>query len=474
MVSQTPRAAGDVDVDHDPTPLPPQLSPILRVPREVLLLFLDYLGFEDTLALSLTTRGLYYLTPSKAFPNRPLEACVSKMYRSFLPKPPTTPTDYGHCSYCFYPLCPPTCPTALILDSRTGIFYPPYLFPFRTATVAPTTGFSESPNCSSKHFIRSASPSNPKWDNTNIKLAHERPWKTVDDDKDPPGTDSTRTSYKTIWCDHHRCPPDLLDWNFHSKTPSMGAYRLYRDHSSKAWFRVRAGLQNPCLTQDPQFAPRFTDRTLQNISPEVLCPDNPQILPKHLGFFDKICNHCRLPVETRPWNDRICKCRPFYLPLNDNHEYIRISRASANLLRRCKCEPIGVKFIMCKGFEVGFRNGRSRKFDFGLAVLVDNFSKEEEEEEEGPEQEAHKKGLMMVKPAEVRRAIGMMAGEGYNTRLDGHENCDKCASKVEKDWEWEIDAGFWRRAQSRNQTVVVQRRASKKKYRRLCCVCDIS
>lgn len=86
-----------------------------------------------------------------------------------------------------------------------------------------------------------------------------------------------------------------------------------------------------------------------------------------------------------------------------------------------------MKVMLCKGFEVGFKDGRVRDFYFELAVEV-----EVDVAEEGG---VGKKVLKAVKEGEVGRAVRMMGGGGDSEGLgsEGYRNCAGCGSTRDGD-----------------------------------------
>ncbi|KAK6513721.1 hypothetical protein TWF506_008160 [Arthrobotrys conoides] len=154
------------------SPLPTQSPPFFTLSLDILSLILQYLTFRDRVSLSLSTKGLRHLCPpippSKCPKDISRARCITRIHRRiFTPVSYYTPSNPYKCPYCSHVLCPPTCSTALLLDSATGIFYPPSLYPIHLA------GFK---------YSKQSQASNNK--------------------------DSKRWQYSTIWCTHHRCPRD--------------------------------------------------------------------------------------------------------------------------------------------------------------------------------------------------------------------------------------------------------------------------
>ncbi|KAK6521322.1 hypothetical protein TWF506_001546 [Arthrobotrys conoides] len=408
-------------------------TPLLNLPKDVFLLFLNHLTYTDILSVSLTTKGLYYLNPPESTPGYPGKDCARTIRQIFLTKPlqsveagNNNDNKNGYCSYCPQKLCPPTCPSAIILDSKTGIFYPTALYPYQTAVPASTSNFPDSIDHCSTHFTPKESSSiTPKqWDNTDIHL----PLKTQTFNKG---------IYKTIWCNHHRCPPSLLDTNFHKQNPSVGAYRLYRDYNSKLWTSIRYNLRSPHLPIHIELP-----RGLKEIPFKDLDDDTDASHPPQQLFLNELCYHCRLPINTRPWYDRICECPTRHSQRWVNGEYHRVRFLKmGKKWAECNCEPIIVRIMLTKGFEIGFKDERGRMFYFGLAVEVG----QGEVEGEGG---VRTKVLKVAKPLEVEKMVGMMAattGGGGSIDdvgfegLEGYKGCEEC--KTTRVRNWDVDLG---------------------------------
>ncbi|KAK6502853.1 hypothetical protein TWF481_007894 [Arthrobotrys musiformis] len=353
-----------------------QTSPFLNIPQDILVIILKHLSYIDLIALSLTTKGLRYVSPPDTHESKPEKYCIRRIYRSLLPPR----TNAGTCSYCSHPLCPPTCSPAIILDAETGIFYPSRLFPTE-ASAAPTSDFPETINCGA-HF-----PETPpqEWDNTPT---------------------STSPTYKTIWCDHHRCPPHLLSENFHKPNPSTGAYRLYHDYLSQPWTTVRTSLTKyHSYTQ--YGCPVSRHYGLQRTNPQ------PPTFHRHqITHFDILCIHCRNSIGytagRRPWEDRTCRCPH----------------------RWCRCGQPCIKVILVKAFDVSFANGRKRELYLGLAVEMDT------------------KTINWTEYIKLARPEGLTAQleiiyneeEGFEDEGGGvYADCEVCGAARARDWE--VDTG---------------------------------
>ncbi|EGX52832.1 hypothetical protein AOL_s00007g168 [Orbilia oligospora ATCC 24927] len=155
------------------TPIPTQSPPFFTLSLDILSLIFQYLTFRDRVSLSLSTKGLRHLCPpippSKCPEDISRARCITRIHRRiFTPVSHYAPSNPHKCPYCSHILCPPTCSTALLLDSATGIFYPPSLYPIHLA------GFKYS-----------------KQQQSQTNQDSRKNWQ-----------------YSTIWCAHHRCPRD--------------------------------------------------------------------------------------------------------------------------------------------------------------------------------------------------------------------------------------------------------------------------
>ncbi|EPS44192.1 hypothetical protein H072_1876 [Dactylellina haptotyla CBS 200.50] len=185
----------------------PILPPILNLPVEIFTIFLRHLSLSDLVAISLTTKLLRKFRPEPTIygfkPDTEAEAkCISKIHLRFLPlrtMKPNVPdkklsflrlarsTTYK-CPFCSHPLCPPTCSTALFLDSYTGIFFPRSLYSTSKAK------FKYHPD-----NTRTTPPPVPST------------WKLLSKDDRTHSHKPQKFVYSTIWCTHHRCPRNLLN-----------------------------------------------------------------------------------------------------------------------------------------------------------------------------------------------------------------------------------------------------------------------
>ncbi|KAK6531145.1 hypothetical protein TWF281_007969 [Arthrobotrys megalospora] len=209
-----------------------QVPAFLNVPIDILVLFLDYLHNRDLIALSLTTKKLRWVRPAVEPPEDPLNnldhilripptvkarleqqrkaeaLCSRRTHQRFLPP---SRNLHDKCPYCAHPLCPPSCPTALFLDTRTGIFYPAQLYRTNKAVFKYCTGVIQ------KLFFKPQTPTRPDGDDRLQRIV-----------------------YSTIWCEHHRCPRDLFSQsNCTSSQFSGGAQRFLGEYTPSGQLQWR-------------------------------------------------------------------------------------------------------------------------------------------------------------------------------------------------------------------------------------------
>ncbi|KAK6531676.1 hypothetical protein TWF694_002852 [Orbilia ellipsospora] len=169
--------------------------PLFSLPLDIITLVLRYLTLKDIISLSLTSKLLRHLAYSTK--NEAESFCSNLIHQKLLlPQTQATPiatptsTDNNNnntsnrkykykykCLYCSQTLCIPSCsPTALYLDTYSGIFFPTYLYHPQTARYLGA--------CTPEEWALS---SDIRADDNGLGYA-----------------------YSTVWCEHHRCPRDLL------------------------------------------------------------------------------------------------------------------------------------------------------------------------------------------------------------------------------------------------------------------------
>ncbi|KAK6502852.1 hypothetical protein TWF481_007893 [Arthrobotrys musiformis] len=401
--------------------------PFLALPRDILFLFLRYLDYTDTVSLSLTTKGLFYLNPTESSSNWPGKHCNRFIYRKLLPSQspqqtvPPVAEEINHCPYCAHILCPPTCSSALLLDYRSGIFYPARIYP------PPAVAYKEEgedysrsndplPNCK-EHFTKlPPHPHKRGYTNSQIKK-YQRDLKfAARKQRISQNGAYSSNPYKTIWCEHHRCPIDLIDRNFHSKTPTVGSYRFFTDLYSTEWTRVRNGLQRMSL-------PAGT----RDIEP----PEAVEIPDFKSTFLNKICPHCRLCIDPQPWiavGEKRCRCPRHKVQIPGGS--LRYPRFTDEYARYCKCESVDVKFMYIEGFTVGLPGDCRHEHDLVVAVEV------AVEVEVVKAEELFRRGggglnggvrrvLEVVRPREFWAAVGSRRYKGLEKSYL-YEDCETC------------------------------------------------
>ncbi|KAF3308369.1 hypothetical protein TWF173_001288 [Orbilia oligospora] len=336
--------------------------PFFKLSFDVLEIVLKYLSFRDRIALSLTTKGLRHLDPQQIYANSstPItsprnllgaaeRACANRISRQLLPlhlefkfREKISSAGAGRlaqdgvfrCPYCFHELCPPTCGTALFLDHATGIFYPRSLFPIETAEF---------------YYSVSRCEFRPK-----AEMERDNP--------EPQGA-----FYSTIWCQHHRCPRDILlnqKKNYNKKYGSGFARFCFEYEDMKRWQALRASRQ-PLATsarvrwlvghrkQYPLYLIAAAAGLKATNRKERLTwgANRPTELEKHCWmepvyekfFYETVCRHCLLPLAypvATGWRERYKKW------------FGETCRCEARMPGGCRrCGVVSVKFTMVEVFD---------------------------------------------------------------------------------------------------------------------------
>ncbi|KAK6337958.1 hypothetical protein TWF696_001431 [Orbilia brochopaga] len=334
-----------------------QSGPFTKLSLDLLNVILDYLCLRDRIALSLTCKGLQHIAPlpagyvdSGTYPQALQESvCVSKVTSRLLPPPPDPKVRRRRhrCPYCTHKLCPPTCSSALILDSGTGIFYPPSLYPV--------------------HCARFYYATNPP--------------------RRPPVEQFANYIYSTIWCEHHRCPRELFSQQQLRITPgkSTGPARFLEEyHHNGHWGATARRPYHQCfyapswlVGEKAEYVPPVrTMRTrgdqdvdsreqLESLRQQRHIPvlngdknaqsQNPPLgegwlQPVHERFvYELWCTHC---------------CRPLVLPPGQRSWGLHLAflsycgcNESATAMPGCRrCGVVTVKFTLVEVFDL-FRSG---------------------------------------------------------------------------------------------------------------------
>ncbi|KAF3904436.1 hypothetical protein ABW21_db0208639 [Orbilia brochopaga] len=225
-----------IELDHHD-----KRAPIFNLSIDILAMIIEYLSFHDIVALSLTTKGFRHLnrhlpsstsTPPPSPGNEAL--CSARIHQRFLPP---RPHNYSQkCPYCLHPLCPPTCASALFLDTATGIFFPASLYPLYKA-----------------HFRYRTGP--PKQEPALTVSAPTKRGSFIGTQRDsfilPHGSNKRYSAtftpkplecmYSTIWCEHHRCPRDMLTQKkSYDINGNNGVEKFLQEyHNERQWKQTR-------------------------------------------------------------------------------------------------------------------------------------------------------------------------------------------------------------------------------------------
>ncbi|KAJ6263137.1 hypothetical protein Dda_1697 [Drechslerella dactyloides] len=264
------------------------------IPSDIFAFVLDYLSFRDLISLSLTTRGLRYIQPRVPNGAEDGKLCSALVTLSFLPPRRTqdsstgaregTSADSGcpdQCPYCQHTLCTADCETSLFLDSATGVFFPRSLYLAKL-----------------KRSLGTKRKTRGKRKNSDCKNIN-------------------KSCYSTIWCEHHRCPSDLLarpgaENNVFIREYNIWSLRsIYEDDLSYlVRHRWLAGqkLQSPHVLSHPVHASSVSGSSAGSNAIAVN-EENPKRLRDLQStasleytpvyekvFYDKICRHCLLVV----------------------------------------------------------------------------------------------------------------------------------------------------------------------------------
>ncbi|KAK6348164.1 hypothetical protein TWF718_005977 [Orbilia javanica] len=257
---------------------PPNRNLFLDLPIDILVQITNGLKFRDLIALSLTTKGLRYLRPERPENRRELR-CFFRIHRQFLSneyvpqsqhksrqKPQLIPP--ANCPYCRGRLCPPTCETALFLDSDSGFFFPRHLFPTHLAKFKYGGKYAG--------YIKELDQGFP---------SRKRPGQIY--------------FYSTIWCEHHRCPRDMLSKSKYYKVKDeLGAPLFLKEYNH--WRQTKLS----CHEVGLGYWVHDRWKVGYRLPPGARDPasiDENDLIPVHEKFFyDSMCLHClsELPFDS--------------------------------------------------------------------------------------------------------------------------------------------------------------------------------
>ncbi|EPS42131.1 hypothetical protein H072_3934 [Dactylellina haptotyla CBS 200.50] len=344
---------------------PGKESRLLDLPMEIFDMVSSYLPYYDMLSLALTTRKLFHIYPSPdGLPDTETvaewqrqELCNHIILHRFLPHRIFEAPEYANfCPYCSVELCPPSCPSALLLDSKTGVFYPASLFPLGPMHPA---------------IFQNVPPE------AQLKPSAKLAWKT-----------NLRTfpkdTYSTIWCSHHRCPADLMSSNFESTDLPHGFDRFLHDYNDR--YDITWDSLDPVSAPSPRRSRRFAR---ESIKPDPI--RKTRLVTSHAGFrcesdrdgqtdrinvfdsvseshfYDTLCRHCRLPLPvsaTELWFGITCTCDT--------------SLRSPERKAGCRtCGIVSVKFTMVEAFRPipvqlsGMRDAKPFRLTLATEVRVE-------------------------------------------------------------------------------------------------------
>ncbi|EPS39728.1 hypothetical protein H072_6457 [Dactylellina haptotyla CBS 200.50] len=252
---------------------------LLDLPADIFQLILQRLTLRDIIALSLSAKSLRHIYKRNK-KDRFERFCSTKIHTKFLgPYRKHEPCSSTYkCPYCSHPLCPPSCKSALFLDSSCGIFFPPSLWDVREARFA----------YGDRAYLR-----RPTWE-----------------------TPSFSREYSTVWCEHHRCPRDLFSMKkFHKRSRSDQFLKEYfkgglwgltweearsrraQSHKSARWF---VGYK----TKSSEHLASLLTKEDSNDLNSLECHEK--------KFFETFCRHCFQPLQDilhlyrRPMGGRPC------------------------------------------------------------------------------------------------------------------------------------------------------------------------
>ncbi|KAK6538562.1 hypothetical protein TWF694_010141 [Orbilia ellipsospora] len=341
-------------------------SPLLNLPLEVFNMITADLPYYDILSLSLTTRRLFRLYPTPdQLPStetyaewRKQAICNHLILHRYLPhRIFDIPENPDMCPYCSVELCPPTCPSALLLDSKTGVFYPASLYPLGPLHPAML------------QFLAPEAQSKSRFAPTDLpRLTNLRTF--------------PKDTYTTIWCSHHRCPADLLSANFQEKSAPAGSIRFWHDHNDRyniQWDPTKTNLnqahthKNASLvikpTQDLKLIEKLVGYRTKSQTPPTPGFSSKRNtveipIPVHeTTFYDSLCRHCRLPLpvsSSELWFGITCTC--------DNKARNRDHSGCST------CGAVSMKFTTIEAFEpIIYREKKQRhlkSFKLTLATEV--------------------------------------------------------------------------------------------------------
>ncbi|KAK6537231.1 hypothetical protein TWF694_011427 [Orbilia ellipsospora] len=304
---------------------PPTAFKLFELPADIFALILQRLILRDIVALSLSTKSLRHIYK----PNNKDIDCARRAHLYFLGTQSSHSKPTHRCPYCSSPLCPPTCKSALFLDTNTGIFFPSSLWDTRRSRLA---------------YHDNGRTKLPKWE-----IPH------------------FGSMYSTIWCEHHRCPRDLFSMrNLHKTFGSQRFLTEYGrfDFNGSGWqcTREKRG-------QDPKAARWFSgyDVQSQDQLDALLRSQDKQTLAPHQIYekkcYEIFCRHCFLQLNSNrrlylsPIGAKSCNNRLHQFAFLDGVNTRGFQRKSSH--KGCEnCGFVIVQFNLINSFDSGWTGSR--------------------------------------------------------------------------------------------------------------------
>ncbi|KAF3933799.1 hypothetical protein ABW20_dc0105327 [Dactylellina cionopaga] len=244
----------DDDYDVDPAEKSEKKPPILNLSIDILALVIEYLSFRDVIALSLTTKGFRHLRPQPPSPpdesiplSPPLSPgnealCSARIHQRFLC--PKAKICSNKCPYCQHDLCPPNCSSALLLDTQTGIFFPASLYAPDRAVFKYSEEYIKREAALLTPNKRESLLIGPNKRDSFMSIGHNKRESLLLSPKRQ-STLPTQTAkpvefvYSTVWCDHHRCPRDLLAQKKNFENDNGAGKFILEYQNEQRWERTR-------------------------------------------------------------------------------------------------------------------------------------------------------------------------------------------------------------------------------------------
>ncbi|KAF3914353.1 hypothetical protein AA313_de0208938 [Arthrobotrys entomopaga] len=250
------------DIDPSDGDLSDRKPFIFNLSIDILALVIEYLSFKDIIALSLTTKGYRHLRPSAAPLSPSLSPplspgsdayCSARIHQRFLCSNSSQTPSSEQCPYCQHDLCPPTCSSALFLDTQTGIFFPGSLYATDRATFKYSEEYAKresallTPNKRASFLFAGPGHAGGGGERDSFVAVQKRDSFLISPKRQSTMYMAINTPkpvefvYSTIWCEHHRCPKDLLAQkrDFKNDSESGPGKFLVEYNNELRWERTR-------------------------------------------------------------------------------------------------------------------------------------------------------------------------------------------------------------------------------------------